>query len=413
MTGQKKQLREVIELREERLNNELTRKPEDWLNNHGDGVSMGMEEYTGEKNHARSVNNYLEIFKNSPEGCYILNRDGIIVDVNDMGSSLLAAERIALMGKPFSMFFKNESLYEDLKSMVGISLNEGKWQQMESEVYRMDKTFFYGSLKNKFIKNEKSNIIYLLITLNDITKRKEQEQKMELAYFRERELHAMKSRFITMAAHEFRTPLASILSSAELIGKYKSETDDENRIRHLDKIKLSVQKLTEILNDFLSTNKIENGEIGNNPEVFDLAELIEKLVDEIKINSRGREINFLRGNKGLLVNLDMNLLKSCLAKLIENAIKYSPYNSEIEIKLDFSKAERIIISIQDRGIGIPEGDKKNIFTQFFKGENAENIEGSGLSLYKVKKLISIMGGQIDFDSKENIGTKFKLEFQLN
>lgn len=227
----------------------------------------------------------------------------------------------------------------------------------------------------------------------------------------EKELNELKSRFITTASHEFRTPLGTILSSASLIARYETSSDSDKRKKHIERIKSAVHNLTEILNDFLSLEKLEEGIVRYNPEEFDLSKLIHDLAGDMRnVAKKGQtiEIEYLGEHK---VFLDRQLMKNALINLVSNAIKYSPEDKPIWIKVDLKK-KSLQIDIVDQGIGIPNVDKPNIFERFYRATNSVNIQGTGLGLNIVKKYVELMDGKISFVSNYNEGTIFTVKIPI-
>ncbi|TNE60576.1 MAG: PAS domain S-box protein [Bacteroidetes bacterium] len=221
----------------------------------------------------------------------------------------------------------------------------------------------------------------------------------------ERELGELKSRFVSMASHEFRTPLSTVLSSASLINAYADRQDFENIKKHSQRIKSAVNNLNTILSEFLSLGKLEEGRTELNLREISLPEIIEEVHSEIKgLFRAGQELDYEHeGTETAL--LDPGLLKHALLNLFSNATKYSPENSTITIRTSISP-ERITLRIIDQGMGIPLADQKHLFTRFFRATNATNIQGTGLGLYIVKRYVELMGGEIGFKSEEGKGTEF-------
>jgi len=237
------------------------------------------------------------------------------------------------------------------------------------------------------------------------------EQEILKALEKERELNALKSRFVTMASHEFRTPLSTILSSASLIAKYNTVEDGENRQRHIGRIKSAVNNLTTILNDFLSISRLEEGKIVSNPIPFDVEELTGEVVEEMSaLVKDGQTIQC--EHKGCpSVVLDKNLTRNILINLISNAIKYSKEGKAIDVRTNLENSH-LEIQVQDQGIGIPEAEQTHLFTRFFRAQNASNIQGTGLGLTIVKRYVELMQGTISFESQENKGTLFKIKIPV-
>ncbi len=239
------------------------------------------------------------------------------------------------------------------------------------------------------------------------------EAKLKLALEKEKELSDLKSRFVSMASHEFRTPLSTILSSADLIEAYTSEEQQKRRLRHTTRIKSSVANLTGILNDFLSLSRLEDGKIEAQPVKFDLAVLCREVLDEIQGLLKPGQKAFLEGlEEGTEIFLDKKILKNIFLNLLSNAIKYSEKDKPIVIRIKLKKGESLNFSITDQGIGIPEEEQQHLFTQFFRAHNVENIQGTGLGLNIVKRYVDLMNGAIRFESRLGEGSTFYVSLPL-
>ncbi len=226
---------------------------------------------------------------------------------------------------------------------------------------------------------------------------------------KEKELNELKSNFVSMASHEFRTPLSTVLSSAYLIEKYSSAEEQPKREKHLQRIISSVNMLTDILNDFLSVGKIEEGKIQVRLSEFNIENLITAIVEEIKNNIRSKQeiIYSHEGNTNVL--LDPSLLKHIVMNLVSNASKFSPEGRKIEIKTAKSE-ERIVLSVIDHGIGISKEDQKHLMERFYRASNADNIQGTGLGLHIVAKYAELMNGSVTYKSDLEKGTEFLVTF---
>lgn len=234
----------------------------------------------------------------------------------------------------------------------------------------------------------------------------EAEQEVRKALQKEKELHELKSRFVTIASHEFRTPLSTVLSSVSLIAKYKTTEDDDKRMKHVERIKSAVSNLTGILNDFLSISRIEEGRIYNVPSTFDLETFATEVADEAQgVLKLGQKINYEHQSSDTVAVLDKQLLKNILLNLLSNASKYSGEHKEINFTTNI-KDDTIKIVVQDQGIGIPAADRTHLFTPFFRAQNVTNIQGTGLGLNIVKRYVDIMGGEMDYESELDKGTTF-------
>ncbi len=230
---------------------------------------------------------------------------------------------------------------------------------------------------------------------------------------RERELNEMKSRFVSIASHEFRTPLSTILSSSSLIKQYRETEQNENRIKHVDRIASNVKNLTCILDDFLSLEQLNSGKIDAPCICFDLKAFLGCLVEEMEemVNKKNQHITY-NYTGATDVEQPQKIIRNIVLNLISNASKYSGAGKEIALDAGIHKGN-VSISIRDQGIGIPQEDQKKLFAEFFRATNVENIQGTGLGLTIVKKYVELIGGGISFISKENEGTTFTVSFPQN
>ncbi|WP_152266351.1 sensor histidine kinase [Agriterribacter humi] len=256
---------------------------------------------------------------------------------------------------------------------------------------------------------EDGSVKYIGVIIKNISKLKKAEEGLREALKIERNLGELKSRFVSMASHEFRTPLSTVLSSAYLIEKYTTGEDQPKREKHVQRIVSSVNMLTDILNDFLSLGKIEEGKLQAKFSAFNIEEIIHVTLEEIKNNlKKAQQINYQHeGNPGIL--LDKSLLKHIVMNLVSNASKFSSDTSTIDIKT-INEDEKIILSVKDNGIGISEEDQQHLMERFFRGTNAGNIQGTGLGLHIISKYAEMMNGNIQCKSELDKGAEFVVTF---
>lgn len=259
------------------------------------------------------------------------------------------------------------------------------------------------------LKEKDDSVVYAGVIIRNISHLKKAEMELRRALKKEKELSELKSRFVSMASHEFRTPLSAVLSSACLVKKYITGEKQDQANKHLDRIISSVNMLTDILNDFLSIGKIEEGKVVSKPVELNIKEVITAAISDMAvIQKKGQYISY--GHSGPeWTSLDPVLLKHIVINLLSNAIKFSSESSPIEIKTEWIN-NRLVISVQDYGIGIPEESQAHLFKRFYRASNVTNIQGTGLGLHIVSKYLELMNGKIEYTSKLNKGTRFVISF---
>lgn len=244
-----------------------------------------------------------------------------------------------------------------------------------------------------------------------ILETEEKDRELVAALNKEKELGELKSRFVSVASHEFRTPLSTVLSSVYLLQKYTSTEDQPKREKHIQRIISSVNLLTDILNDFLNVGKIEEGRIQARFSLFDIEKNMTETIAEMQnVCKKGQQIAYSHtGNSQ--VELDPGMFKHISLNLLSNAIKFSPENSVISIATVVTPSE-IEMKIKDSGIGISREDQEHLFERFFRAANAINIQGTGLGLHIVSKYAELMNGHITCKSETEQGTEFTVTFQI-
>jgi PAS domain S-box-containing protein len=231
------------------------------------------------------------------------------------------------------------------------------------------------------------------------------KNELQTALAKERELNELKSRFLSMASHEFRTPLTAILSSASLIADYTEAEHQEKRLRHVQRITNAVNSLNDILNDFLSLSKIEEGKVSAQFKPFSITLLLAEIEAELKamLKKDQQLIVSHQGSDDMIS--DRRLVRQIMVNLLSNAIKYSKEASPVKLETCYQQ-NALTITVTDQGIGISPEDQKHLFERFFRGSNAGNVQGTGLGLNIVKGYVQLLGGTIDFKSELNKGTIF-------
>lgn len=240
----------------------------------------------------------------------------------------------------------------------------------------------------------------------EIKKRIEAQNKIKNALKKEKELNELKTKFLSLVSHEFKTPLSGILTSAMLLGKYKLTEQQERRDKHIKTISDKVHYLNNILNDFLSIEKLDTGKINYKFSTFKIS----KVVNEVVYNANmllkeGQEIKYPENIDDYSMFQDEKIVELTLSNLVHNAIKYSSENTLVDIQIH-QDHKNTTFKIKDNGIGIPVSDQKNIFNRYFRAENALLTQGTGIGLNIVKSHLENLGGTISFTSEENKGSDF-------
>ena len=383
------------------------------------------------------------------DGIITINRNGFIESINKSALRLFGYQEDDLIGQNVSILmpepYRKEhdsylmKYHETRKpKIIGIGREvEGKTKEGRiiplrlsvSEVILNNRIIFTGIVHDlsqiKETQNElrraneeleekvEERTIKLEKLVNDLlqTNRKLERSELELteALRKEIELNELKSRFVSIASHEFRTPLSTIMSSVALISKYTESEQDDKRQKHVTRIKSAVVNLTGILNDFLSLSKIEEGKIEIKKSNVDILALCEEVHEEVKeILKEGQELYIEKNGDSAIFFTDARILKNILFNLVSNAIKYSDDRIDCFINM---QNRNLVIEVKDRGIGIPTSEHHHLFDCFFRASNVEMIQGTGLGLNIVKRYVNLLHGDIDFESVENLGTTFKLSFQ--
>lgn len=385
------------------------------------------------------------IIENAIDGIITIDDKGLIEHINPAALTLFGYEREELVGKNVSVLmpppdkerhdtYLHNYNHTGKKHIIGIG-REVTGQRKDgstfpfrlgvSEVLFSDRKIFTGFIHDlsrqkddelriksyteeleEKIKERTRDLVKLISELESA------KEHVSALFEKEKELNQLKTRFVSMASHEFRTPLSSIQLSASLIDKYTSKHDVASVEKHTSKIKNAINNLTTILNDFLSLEKLEAGKVEANANWFDMIAFAEEIAEEMQLISKQNQL-IVYEHKGVSaqVYLDQNLLKNCIINLISNAIKYSGENTMIQFNSTLNDGE-LIIDVKDNGIGIPTADQNNLFEPFFRAHNTGDIPGTGLGLNIVKRYVGLMNGTVSCQSHQNIGTTFSLQFNF-
>jgi PAS domain S-box-containing protein len=349
---------------------------------------------------------YSMIARNFPNGeINVFDKDLNYVFVEGMELYKKGITGDMLIGTSFLKRIDSE-IRDDLEKKL-LAVFKGKNTNFELETEK--KIYMINAVGLHDVDNK---INQILMVSQNITSLKKAEKDIQRSLEKEQHLNELKSRFVSMASHEFRTPLTTAMNSTALLSRYIGTSgSEEKQLKNINRIKTSIHHLTNILNDFLSLDKLEQGKIEVVCSEFNFPEFAHEIVEEmegvikkeqqIKTEHKGEDIVFV----------DKQMLKNILNNLISNAIKYSPENSTIKVETQV-KGENLKIIVADDGIGIPKEEQSHLFERFFRAKNAINIQGTGLGLNIIKNYVEMVNGKISFISEVDKGSTFTIEIPI-
>lgn len=418
----KEQKNQVLQFAEQtkRLNAELEKKIEDrtkMLKETLEALENTQQETTKALNFQKAILNHagaciiatdvhgvVQLFNSTAEEYLGYSKSEVIDQINVVQFHLASEiqSKAAAFSRELGKIVTPDFNVLSAKSMDDLP-NEHEWTYV-----RKDGTTFTVSLNVTTLRDAQNTISGFLGVAVDISEIKNYQNSLQVALEKEKQLGDLKSRFVTMASHEFRTPLSTILSSVSLIDKYTSVEDLEKREKHVKRIKSAVGNMKDILEDFLSLGKMEEGKIQLNPELLTPAELrdeLEAVIQEMQRLTKPSQQITHTFTVTEDCNVDRKMLRHIMTNLISNAIKFSPEGSSVDVSCENKKNE-LAFTIQDTGIGISEADQKHLFERFFRAENASNIQGTGLGLHIISRYLDLVNGHIELASKLNKGSTF-------
>jgi PAS domain S-box-containing protein len=353
-----------------------------------------------------------------PLGVTITNPEGKILYTNPAEANMHGYTVEELIGKNARIFAPSELW----KPMGPEQVKQRTHWRRETVNVRKDGSIFPVQLVSDLVKDASGNPVAVFTICEDITERKQAEEELKTfaakleqktrelheALEKEKELGELKSRFVSMASHEFRTPLASILAASDILKRYGDRMTSEQKMERLNKIQAEIRHMTRLLEDILLIGKAEAGKLEFNPILLNLRKFCQDLVHEMEVTTQtGHKVVFSYRVPYEEVSLDEKLMRHIIINLLSNAVKYSPAGSTVYLNVS-GKEGGIIFQIQDEGIGIPEEDQKRLFEPFHRARNVGDISGTGLGLAILKKAVDLHGGTIHVDSKEGCGTTFTI-----
>lgn len=353
-----------------------------------------------------------QVVDSSLDAIFMVSTSFLITEINSRAIDLFGYDKNELIGKSISNLFHPDT-YESIKSdLISGPELEFKWQK-EAKCFKKDKSEFEAEITvaENLIRGRK----YFSFFIRDISLAKRSEAELRSALNKEAELNNLKTRFITLTSHEFRTPLTTIQSSAELLLMAMESYNfpkPEKIHKYIGRITGEVTRLTNLMNDILVIGRIDAGRISVKPEPTNLIQLLTNMLEIGQfIPNDNREIKISVSGDPIFVEVDPSLLNHVFQNLITNALKYSIGRQAPEIHLDFS-IDKCTVKVTDFGIGIPNAEQKDLFNTFFRASNVENIQGTGLGLTIIKQFIELHGSKISVVSTENSGSCFTFDLYL-
>lgn len=358
----------------------------------------------------------LALVASKTNNAVVITDNQLVIDwMNDSAESIF---RIKLFGSPgikISTLIQNMKLSEEERFQFSEQLKTGKPFSAELHLEtREGKPLWLHVEVNPIYEQDRTT--YFVFLFLDITTIKEAEHNLSHALEKEKHLNDLKSHFVTLTSHEFRTPLTSIQSSLDILNLHLYNyglVNQEKLTQHLDQITEEVQRMTELMDNVLVLGKINTGKINFQPDYHDLEPLLKDVVNNKRINQYNKRIKLSVNGTPIPVYCDLRLLEHILNNLLINALKYSEHSPEPpELEVVFGK-EEVAFTITDYGIGVPEEDQPHLFESFYRAANAHNIPGTGLGLPIVKQFVELHNGSIGFESKLNQKTIFHFNIPLN
>ena len=320
---------------------------------------------------------------------------------------MLGFDEGELVGQSVEVVYPTRAVYEQMGPIVDAAMSEHGVFRTENRVRRKDGTLIWCLVSGRAL--DRHDVPRGTIwTIADITKRKEAEAEVLQTLEREKELSELKSRFVSMTSHEFRTPLAGIMSSIELLSDYGERLDAGERAELADVIKSSVRRMTQMLDQVLLIGRSDAGRLEFRPQPLELKSLVMQVIDEVRSLERQQAVIDLDWRvQGERRSLDERLIRHILSNLLTNAVKYSPQGKPVQLVIA-SSPQQVVFTVTDHGIGIPPEDRPLLFQSFHRGRNVGGISGTGLGLAIVKKAVELHGGTIQVESNLGKGSRFRV-----
>jgi PAS domain S-box-containing protein len=362
----------------------------------------------------RSEERFRAIFEQVAVGMVEASRDGRFLKVNHQFCTLLGYSERELLQKTFFDIIRSDDLAADRKHLAQILAGNISSLSREQPCLNKNGTIVWVNANISIVKQTKNEGEYLIVVIEDISERKQAEEDIRKALAKEKELNQLKSDFISMTSHEFRTPLTSILGATQLLKHYSHNWSEEKKNKYLSRIQNSTQHMTRMLEDILVLGRTESGQLKFNPARCNLDEFCSGTIEELTMSQydRSRIIYNIDLQSSKQPILDEKLLKHIVGNLLSNALKYSSSDTKVNFDVIY-RDDRVVFQIKDRGIGIELEDREKLFDSFYRGRNVGQISGTGLGLTIVKNALDLHGGQLEINSQLGVGTTVTVTIPAN
>ncbi len=345
------------------------------------------------------------ILNSSADAILLLNRDFSIQQTNASFNSLFASEQDDYFDKSLNALLDaNDS--DSMDRLLQAAADQSRLV-IDVQARRKDDTIFAAELSIGFIRDDS-----FVCAFHDITERKKIEQSLQMAVEKEKELNELKTRFVSMASHEFRTPLATIHAVTETLSAYRHKLTEDQIDLKLSNIRGQVGYLKDIMDDVLKLAQLQMRRVAFNPDTVDFDVLCREVIEEFQNRTDITHVILYTCEDDLpAAQLDKKLMRQLVSNLVSNAIKYSPHDKTITLNLGYT-AKTLVFTVRDRGIGIPDDDLKHLFEPFHRGTNVGSIHGTGLGLVIAKESVELHGGTIIVESQMGTGTTFTVHIPI-
>ncbi|MEM7649737.1 MAG: PAS domain-containing sensor histidine kinase [Cyanobacteria bacterium P01_A01_bin.70] len=369
------------------------------------------------------------------EGVYGLDLQGNVTFVNPAAAAMIDWPMEELIGRSMHNVLHHSHTdgepYHREHCPIYAAFRDGSVHRVTDEVFwRKDGTSFPVEYISTPMRDEAGELIGAVVTFRDITQRrwaehvlqqtnealeekvKERTARLQQANQKLQELSDMRSRFVAMVCHEFRNPLNTIALSVSSLNRYDTQLKPQDKADYLANISANVERMTQMIDDILTIGKIEANCVTLRRQSVDVIAFCQNLLEEPNHTRPSNPVQFFCRSRQLVVPVDERLLRPILTNLISNAIRYTPENKAIALKLS-KRRQQLVIQVKDEGIGIPAGDRRHLFEPFHRGRNVSNIPGTGLGLSIVKQFVQLMQGTVEVKSVVGQGTTFTVRLPVD